>query len=88
MGSFWIQFLKDASAFENCAVITKGGERYTTHKLLVARHSFLQSLLAQEDPGDMSVLFLPDFSLQEVVEAFQYNSLPTNQPKERNFKDV
>jgi hypothetical protein len=73
MVSFWSQFLLDASPFENCAVVTKEGHRYTTHKLLAARHGFLRTLMAEEDPGDLSVLFLPDFSLEEVVEAFEYN---------------
>ncbi len=47
MSSFWSQFLLDASPFENCAVITRDGHRYTTHKLLAARYGFLQSLLSQ-----------------------------------------
>ena len=77
MGSFWHQFLVDASPFENCVFVTRDGVRYSTHKILAARHGFLRSLLLGEDPEEESLLLLPDFSQEEVEEVLQVNTIQT-----------
>jgi len=77
VNQFWDEFLRDSRSFENCTVRCRDGV-YRTHKVLLYNSKFLASLLSQDDPGDESMLLLPDFCLEQVITALDFNVKQAN----------
>ena len=66
MNEFWRGLLKDSENVTNIKIVCSDGVIYT-HKIIIASISnFIKQLLLNIPVGDQVVLFLPDFSKEEV----------------------
>jgi len=77
--SSWKWLLAESRAYENCTIHCQNGS-FRTHKILLCHNNFIKYMLSNDDSGDESAIYLPDFTIDEVEGALHLFVPPTGQP--------